>query len=47
MLEEEGLTEIGFVVGKGFGMLSAHALETGALVGGEMGLVERELTYDL
>lgn len=47
VLQEDGLPEIGFVLGQGLGMLYDETLETGALIGEAMGLAEGELTFNL
>lgn len=47
LFKEEGLAEIGFLLGEGLGVHSVQKLEPGAVVGAEVGLVEGELTYAL
>ena len=40
VFKEEGLTEIGLVLCEGGGMVAKDTLKAGALVGGELRLVE-------
>ena len=47
LLKEQRLAEIGLVLGEVLGLLSEHTLKVGALMWGEVGLVDRDPTYEL